>query len=152
MIRTISMGPAPLMRRVPQALATALVVAVSVLVLPGCSADAQLDETRWGLVGWTASSLDPAGFAITAVFSDGQVSGRSGVNSYSGSYAAGPGDAFEARELAGTLMAGPEEAMRAESIYLTLLEEARSFEVIDERLTLYSGQGSASLVFEALDE
>jgi heat shock protein HslJ len=139
MIRTISMGPAPLMRRVPQALATALVVAVSVLVLPGCSADAQLDETRWG-------------FAITAVFSDGQVSGSSGVNSYSGSYAAGPGDAFEARELAGTLMAGPEEAMRAESIYLTLLEEARSFEVIDERLTLYSGQGSASLVFEALDE
>ena len=146
------MGPAPVICRVPPALATVLVVAVAMLVPAGCSAGAQLDETHWGLVGWSASSLDPEGFTITIVFSDGQISGSSGVNSYSGSYAAGPGDAFEVRELAGTLMAGPEEAMRAESIYLTLLEEARSFEVIDGRLTLHGDQGSESLVFESVDE
>lgn len=63
-----------------------------------------------------------------------------------------PGDAFKVRELAGTLVAGPEEAMRTGSIRLTPLEQARSFEVIDRRLTLCGDEGSDSLVFEALDE
>jgi hypothetical protein len=45
---------------------------------------------------WTLSSLDPADFTITAQFSDGKISGSSGVNTYSGAVKLGPGEALSA--------------------------------------------------------
>jgi heat shock protein HslJ len=128
-----------------------LVVIVTLLpVVAGCSHGGDpLAGTQWRLTGWTLSSLSPADFTITAAFADGRISGRSAVNSYSGSYTAGSGETFSVGQLAGTRMAGPAPATRAEDAYLTLLAEARSYDLRGARLTLFDGGGNESLVFEA---
>ena len=50
--------------------------------------------------------------------------------------------------LAATRMAGPEPAMRAESAYLTLLGEARSYRLTDSQLVLFDSKGNESLIFD----
>jgi heat shock protein HslJ len=143
------------MIRTSKIVAAVLLLAAPLLALAGCSSDTgssdggSLDGTQWRLTEWTLSSLDPADFTITAQFADGQVSGNSCVNTYSGSYQAGPGEAFSVQQIAVTEMAGPEPAMRAESAYLTLLGQATSFKVADGRLTLYDQGGNESLLFDA---
>lgn len=132
-----------------------LLVVVALAALVGCSRDGGspdggvLDGTRWRLSEWTLSSLDPADFTITARFADGQISGNSGVNSYSGTYQAGSGDAFSLGQIAVTEMGGQEPAMRAEAAYLTLLSQAKSFKLTGGRLTLYDQGRNESLLFEA---
>jgi heat shock protein HslJ len=137
------------MSRLTQMLLSVAVFVAPLVFLAGCSlAPSLLDGTRWKLAEWTISSMDPAQVRITADFAGGQLSGNSGVNSYSGPYKAGPGDAFSVGPLAGTLMAGPEPAMRAERAYLTLLGQAASFRIANRKLTLYDKGGNESLIFE----
>ena len=125
-------------------------IALALAPLGGCAASGPaLNNTRWKLTEWTLSSLNPADFTITAEFADGRISGKSGVNSYSGVCRLGPGKAFAVVQVAGTQMAGPEPAMRAESAYLTLLGQARAYRVTGARLTSYDEGGNVSLVFEA---
>ena len=133
-------------------LALAISLAALVLVSAGCAAlggGARLDGTSWTLTGWSASSLDPAGFSITAVFKEGQVGGNSGVNSYGGPYKAGSSGSFEVGEIMSTLMAGPEPAMRAETIYHELLKQAREYVVEGDTLTLSDANGNQLLIFSA---
>ena len=138
------------MIRNAKALAAVLLVVLWLVALAGCASESSpLEGTDWRLSEWTVSSLSPADFTITAQFAGGQISGNSGVNSYSGPCEVGPGDGFEVGDIAGTTMAGPEPAMRAETIYLTLLREARSFVVDESRLTLYDEAGNESLLFDA---
>jgi heat shock protein HslJ len=113
----------------------------------GSAAAGPLDHSRWRLTGWTVSSLDPASVSITANFAGGQISGNSGVNTYSGPCTVGPGDAFATGDLASTMMAGPEPAMRAETAYMTLLGQARSYSTDGGTLTLYDEGGNPSLIF-----
>ena len=125
-------------------------VALVTVVAAGCSGEGDpLAGTRWRLTEWTMSSLSPADFTITAAFDGGKISGSSGVNGYSGPYETGSGRAFEIGPLVTTEMAGPEPAMRAEGAYLTLLAQARSYELAGGRLTLFDGNGNVSLVFDA---
>lgn len=127
----------------------AVVLLAMLSLAAGCSSGSgQLDGTDWRLAQWTVSSLDPADFVLTAAFADERVSGSSGVNSYSGSYKTDSGGAFEMEEVSSTSMAGPEPAMRAESAFLTLLRQARSFTVAGGKLTLYDEGGNESLIFE----
>ena len=136
------------MRRGPATLG--VVVAVLVAVVVGCSrADDPLEGTQWRLDEWTLSSLRPADFTITAAFADGTISGRSGVNSYSGPYETGSGGSFSVEALTSTEIAGPEPAMRAEGAYLTLLTQASSYELADGRLTLTDGNGNELLIYRA---
>jgi len=131
-------------------LAAVFLTAVALAALAGCSSAAgSLDGTAWRLTGWTLSSLYPGDFTITASFAGGQISGRSGVNSYGGTYRAGAGGSFEVGELASTLMAGPEPDMRAEAAYLELLGAAGSYKLDGSTLTLYDRNGSESLIFTA---
>ena len=128
-------------------LAVLLVAAAMGFVVSGCSGAKSLDGTEWELTGWTVSSIDPVSVSITASFDDGQVSGSSGVNIYSGTVKAGRGGSFAAGPLAATEMAGSELEMRAESLYLTLLAQARFYQVTDTTLTLRDGGGNESLIF-----
>ena len=124
-------------------------VGLSCVAFTACSSGGhELDGTTWRLSGWTLSSLDPASFTITATFTDGKISGRSAVNTYGGSYTAGPNGAFAVGEIASTQMAGPEPAMRAEHAYLTLLRQARSYLLAGRTLTLFDAHGNESLIFE----
>lgn len=133
----------------------ALTLSVALLAVAGCggsgSTPATLDGTTWGLTGWSLSSLDPADFTITAAFADGRISGNSAVNTYSGPYTEGPGDAFSVGDLVGTMMAGSEAEMRAEGAYLKLLSEAKSYALKNGGLTLFDQNGNESLIFESRD-
>ncbi|MDO9108490.1 MAG: META domain-containing protein [Coriobacteriia bacterium] len=80
------------------------------------------------------------------------MSGNDGVNNYGGPYKAGPGKAFSVGPIASTEMAGPEPAMRAETIYQTLLGQAKSFKVEAGKLTLYDQGGNESLIFAAVSK
>ncbi len=141
------------MNRLARIASTLVLIAAALTAVTGCSpTGASLKETEWRLTGWTVSSIDPASVTITAKFADGQVSGNSGVNSYSGPYEAGAGDTFSAGPFASTLMAGPEPAMRAEAAYLALLGQAKSYKVIGARLTLFDGGGNESLSFDRSGE
>jgi len=139
----------------PRLAATCVTLALSVALLAaaGCGGSGSdtrtLDGAAWRVTGWTMSSLDPNAFTITAAFSDGKISGNSAVNTYSGPYTEGPGDAFSVGDLASTEMAGPEPNMRAESAYLTLLSQAKSYKLDGGGLTLFDQNGSESLIFKA---
>ncbi len=155
-----------LRRRVTMAIVIAAVVAAAAALfcLGGCGGDGaddgtgggsgepeavDLEGTEWTLVRWRESGLDPLDFTITAAFADGQVSGTSAVNTYSGSYTTGPGNDFSAGKPAVTMMAGPEADMEAESVYLRLLEDAASVHLAGNTLTLFGSDGAESLVFSA---
>jgi len=141
------------MTRASKTLASSLLFAVSLVAMLGCaSAGSTLDGTQWKLTGWTLSSLAASDFAISAKFAGWQISGNGGVNSYSGRYEVGPGDSFSVGPLASTRMAGPEPAMRAESGYMQLLEQAKSYKLADGKLTLYDAGGNESLSFEAASD
>jgi heat shock protein HslJ len=127
-----------------------VVLAAWSLGLSGCSGDGErppLDGTAWALEGWSISSLYPGDFEITAAFKDGRMSGKAAVNNYFGPYAADPSGVFSVGALASTKMAGPEPAMRAERVYLDLLERAHSYRLDDGRLILFDANGNELLVF-----
>ena len=125
------------------------VVTLSALALAGCAAPAgpSLEGSQWRLSEWTLSSLAASDFNITATFAKGEISGRSGVNTYSGPVTAGADGSFAVGRLRSTLMAGTEPAMRAESAYLTLLGQARTWKISAGKLTLYDAGGNESLIF-----
>ena len=128
-----------------------LIVAVtlSALALAGCAAPGapSLEGSQWRLSEWTLSSLAASDFNITAAFANGQISGRSGVNTYSGPVTVGADGSFAIGRLRSTLMAGTEPAMRAESAYLTLLGQARTWKIANGKLILYDAGGNESLIF-----
>lgn len=107
-----------------------------------------LDGTNWELVSWSASSIDPADFTLTADFEDGRIGGTAAVNSYGGAYETGADGEFSIGPLASTMMAGSGDAGRAERIYFDLLESAASYEVVGDTLTLFDEFGDEALVFE----
>ena len=148
----------PRSRRTAPAVAVIVVSASLALALAGCSvlpatpwSGSPLEGVDWDLVGSSVSSVDMRAANITARFDAGTVSGHSGVNSYSGPYRAGPGDAVSIGPLAGTTMAVRNRSMRAEQAYLALLGAARHYRVEAGVLTLSDEGGNESLVFRARD-
>jgi putative lipoprotein len=126
------------------------VIVLALIALIGCAPERnELEGTQWRLTEWTLSSLNPSEFNITAGFADGQIGGHGGVNSYGGPCTLGSRQSIKVGSIASTEMAGPEPAMRAESAYLTLLGQARSYRVDAGRLTLFDAGGNESLIFEA---
>ena len=141
------------MRPLLTATFVSLALSAALLAVAGCGGSGgdmpTLDGTSWRLSGWSLSSLDPNDFTITAAFADGKISGKSAVNTYGGPYTEGPGDAFSVGDLASTMMAGPEPDMRAETAYLTLLAQAKSYKLDGDGLTLFDENGNESLIFAA---
>lgn len=134
------------MKHLRTTIAVLLLAAVSVAAL-GCASGDPLSGIEWRLTEWTVSSLDPDDFNITARFDDGEISGSSGVNTYSGPVTVGADGSFSAGPLSATEMAGSASAMRAEAAFMTLLTDAASYEVTDSTLTLRDEGGNDSLVF-----
>ena len=100
---------------------------------------ASLADTRWRLAAWSASARDPADFEITAEFAAGRIGGRSAVNSYGGDCSASADGEFSVGALAMTEMAGEPAAMQAESLYLSLLAQARRWRIANAQLVLSAG-------------
>lgn len=137
------------MKRITR-LATLPLILATMLV--GCTdfgsstADSALAGSRWRLAVWSASSLHPADFTITARFDDGGIGGTSAVNIYRATYS-GTGGRLSIGEISTTDMAGPEPAMRAERIYLQLLSDARRYDRTAESLVLTGEVGNELLRF-----
>jgi len=108
-----------------------------------------LSATKWQLSASSDAALDPTKFAVTADFSETDISGRSAVNRYGGPYTVGPDGAFTVGSLACTRMAGPEDAMRAETAYFGLLGKARRCSVSGQTLTILDGSNATILTFTA---
>jgi heat shock protein HslJ len=122
----------------------------------GCESDngngsgsGSLAGTKWRLAAWSASSLDPARFTITADFDESRISGTSAVNTYGGSYTATDDGAFSVGELQSTLMGGSDDAMRAESLYFDLLQQARKYVVSGATLTLRNAGNQDILIYQS---
>ena len=111
------------------------------------SGAAALENTRWKLAAWSAGSLNPAGFDVTAEFADGRIGGRSAVNSYGGDYSAAADGRFSVGALAMTEMAGEPAAMEAESLYHALLGQVDRWRIANGQLVL-SGAGQDLLIFD----
>jgi heat shock protein HslJ len=112
----------------------------------------ELGDTAWSLTGWTVPKVDPVPFRITVLFKDGRVSGRSGVNRYSGTYSRGPATAFAVGDLTTTEMAGPPEAMEAEQAFRTLLSAVRTYRREGGVLILGDETGKPLLVLTPLPD
>ena len=108
---------------------------------------ASLADTRWRLAAWSASARDPADFEITAEFAAGRIGGRSAVNSYGGDCSATADGEFSVGALAMTEMAGEPTAMQAESLYLSLLAQARRWRIASAQLVL-SADAQDLLIFD----
>jgi heat shock protein HslJ len=111
-----------------------------------------LAGTKWRLAAWSASSLDPTRFTITADFSETSISGSAAVNTYGGPYTATADGAFSAGPIHATVMAGSADAMRAESLYFDLLGQARNYEVVGSMLILRNEGNQDVLIFQARDD
>ena len=134
-----------------------ILVGLAVLVAGGAvfamtrsgAGEGSLGGSSWVLTGTSANSFDPATVAITAEFTDTQISGSSGVNRYSGGYTATSAGEFSVGELISTLMAGPEAEMQAEATYIKLLRSATAYQLDGDQLTLQDASGNDQLIFAA---
>lgn len=116
-------------------------------------AQPELTEVEWQMVSYLdvdgnmVSALE--GTDVTAVFGeDGQVTGKSGCNSYFGSYTTdGPAISFGPLGLTMMYCETPEGVMEQESGYLAALELASSYRMSGNELSLHTEDDSTCVRF-----
>ena len=107
-----------------------------------------LAGTSWVLVDGPLPATDLAASGITLQFTDTEVSGNSGVNSYAGGYTSSTDGSLQIGALAVTAMAGDEAAMALEGAYLDALQSIFGYTVDGQTLTLV-GAADQVLTFTA---
>ena len=123
-----------------------IIIAFCALFLSACAVGSLASEPTLDGITWVLTTYNDArpidGALPTMEFEDGQVSGTTGCNHYSGSYQI-KGDTISFSALSQTEMAcmDPEGVMEQERINLELLGSADRFELSDSEdvLTIYSG-------------
>ena len=131
----------------------ALLAVAGALLLLGaaCSSDEggdpgpPLEGTTWVLTSYDGPDV-PDGVSVDLLLEDGKASGRSGCNSYGGSYETS-GDQLTFGPLAATQMACPQEQMDVEAAYLAALERTAGSAVDGDELVLSDAQGAELLRF-----
>ena len=121
---------------------------LGIFILAGCSLTARgdsLEGTSWTLTS-LAGSQSMEGATITVQFSNGEISGSSGCNSFGGTYDV-KGDKIETAELVSTLMACTDSGvMDQEQAFMAYLQDTQSFEVGEGQLKIITADG-AELLF-----
>jgi heat shock protein HslJ len=119
-----------------------------VLLLASCSSPdpgtdpAGLEGVTWVLDAASAGSLVdhvPSHARVDLRFQDGEVSGKSGCNSYGGSYEAGDGS-LSFGQMSMTQMGCDDALMALESAYLDALGATTGFQISNSGLVLTGGQ------------
>ena len=130
-------------------------VCVALLTTAGCQSvegpkTPTLDGSNWELFayGKTKPIFETT---ITANFSDGEIRGTAGCNSYFGSYTT-DGMGIEFGELGWTAMAclNPPGVMEQETLVMEFFMNAERFELEDGRLYIYRSDGEA-MTFDRLN-
>ncbi len=114
------------------------------------SAPNDLLNKEWRLTDWSASSLHPADFMITANFDKDTIFGKSAVNQYNGPYTLSSNSGISMGMLAMTMMAGSEDEMRAEQIFHELLTQVVEYEINPSSLRLLDKNNNELLIFAYL--
>ena len=129
--------------------------AVSSIVLLGIAAGcgsggggdpADIEDKPWQLTSATGLTI-PDGVVPSAAFTDGNVFGTAGCNTYRASYTL-DGDSLEIGEPAGTLIACPPPVDEFERAYLDALGQVASWELDGEELVLSDADGNELLRYE----
>jgi heat shock protein HslJ len=108
----------------------------------GTDASATLEGRPWRLVNFKNSvTVDTHGLGLTLQFAAGQVSGFSGCNRFTGSYAVN-GNRLTIKPGATTMMACPEPASTVESKYTRAIAGTHTYVITGDRLTMNSTSGS----------
>lgn len=113
-------------------------------------ADTSHEGITWTLTKittWDGVSSPIQGTEITIFFESGKISGTAGCNHYFGSYTLLNGILIE--DLSATEMACPEPdgIMQQETQYLNILRDVMSYTILENQLTLITGDGRA-LVYQ----
>ncbi|MHB8807035.1 MAG: META domain-containing protein [Anaerolineaceae bacterium] len=121
------------------------IVILSTFLLSACgliNAKDTLNETSWLL-----TAIDDAptleGTKVTAEFSEGQIGGSSGCNSYGGSYET-KGEKITTSSIVMTLMACQDASiMEQEQTFLQYLQDAQTFQISGKQLQIFDSNGRA---------
>lgn len=134
---------------IPALLATATCTILTVTAAPEEKKKASLDGA-WSLQSWTIdgkkTAVSTAGITIKFEKKD-KCSGRSGVNSYGGTYFPGKNGSLRFGALFMTEMAGPPKLMKLETTYHGLLTKVSKFEFSERGVTLIDGTSKNELHF-----
>jgi len=124
-------------------------------VVAKASTPAGLPGTSWQVVNYNNGKQAVVGLLTGTEISlnfgaDGQVSGNSGCNTYSGGYQAS-GNALKVGPLASTMMAceSPAGVMDQEQQYLAALQNAATYEIAGDTLTIRDASGAMQVVAKA---
>jgi heat shock protein HslJ len=145
----------PVLLLAPAALAVSLLAACGgETETPQATTGLPLESTSWGLISYSdsAGSLQPVpdGVTVTALFSDGTVSGSGGCNRYSAGYEV-DGSSLTIGAPAATLIACPEPQGSVEQAFFVALGEIASYATDEASLTLSDGDGEPLLVFDVVE-
>ena len=110
-----------------------------------------LEGPTWTLVEAPAMAVPIEGVTVTARFVDGNITGTSGCNTYSGLYQLQGSLLSVAPEIASTRLACTSPASEVESEYLGQLPDVGSFSIDGSRLTLLDVDGTEMLEYETTD-
>ncbi|QPC83898.1 META domain-containing protein [Phototrophicus methaneseepsis] len=115
---------------------------------PGMSlAGTQWELVAFGDVDGERPVLEETNLTL-AFDEEGFVSGNGGCNGFGGNYTADSEGALSISEIISTMMAcADDDATQQESIYLSALQSAMSYEITDEQLIIHYGEAT-SLIFE----
>ena len=102
-----------------------------------------LEGTSWKLVFYRKSQVMD-GADITASFSEGQVNGSAGCNSYFGAYTIKGGEiTFEQLGSTEMFCMEPDGIMDFEQMYLAWLMDAQTYRLTDDQLMIFRSDGEA---------
>jgi heat shock protein HslJ len=108
-------------------------------VAPLPTGGVELAATNWVLSGMSSTNTSMADSGITLDFTETDVSGSSGVNTYSGTYTSSTDGKLAFGALASTLMAGDEAKMKVEADYLAALATVTGYSTSGDLLDLFAG-------------
>jgi heat shock protein HslJ len=117
------------------------------------STENSLTGTIWNLTSLNGQSLVPT-TSITAEFSeDGNLSGSSGCNNYTTTYESdGSNITINMSQAASTMMACPEPIMAQETAYMQALDQATTYEVNADTLTLFDAADEPVVIFSTVSQ
>jgi heat shock protein HslJ len=132
-----------------------LSIFAAMIILAACASPASqsgggdLTGKVWALTELTGKP-PLAGTGISAEFSaDGRVSGSAGCNRYSGTYTISGKSITFSSPMASTMMMCDQAVMDQENAYLKALQEAKTFAVKGDQLTLTGANNTALAVYKA---
>ncbi|PWB54460.1 MAG: hypothetical protein C3F13_06815 [Anaerolineales bacterium] len=132
-------------------------ISVAFIALAACSSSktsngSDMTDQIWMLAELNGNQL-VAGSTISAMFTqDGKISGSAGCNRYMGSYQISGSTISISSTLATTMMMCESSLMNQEKVYLKALQEAKSYSIKADQLSLMDAGGKVLVTYQAQNQ